>query len=949
MANFVSPGVFTRENDMSYLQQGVSDIGAAIIGPTIKGPAMVPITVNTYSEFQQAFGGLWNKSYVPYAAKEYLAQGSALTVIRTLHDDGYSANVVNLYATASMSTYKTASYNIAIYQSMFKYEAVDEASSSYTRTEVAGTARKYYIDNNTIMHNGMNVLNENAFTGNEETNHAIGISQKATTSDIVINFATLHPSQIVSQTTFDNGSTTGFNNAKVENFNDKSNTFELTVAGTYKHDDSLFGNGTDSINITASLNPQDVNYIGNLLAKSPETTTDIAYTSQLFNIYDCITDTTPADESLDITFKIGNYNINNITGAGTYYLSNMPETTTNIQQVGGTGDIIGYVAVVTNAAPIEDDTLYITKFTNISAENAEYKSESTYSEAITPWIISQTISGKNKPLFRFHTFSAGNDTNHEIKVMISNIKPAGTVAGSDYGSFTVTIRAVDQQYFTNSVYDYTDTDFKQNILETFTNVNLDPASPNYIGQLIGTQHKSYENQHVSVNGDYSNRSNYVWVELDEDMDRGAYSPTLVPFGFEPLKPISDNAVAATFVTNQYKGIGSSSVFNKRICLGFDFTDKNNMNYLSPIPNTPITNDNNTAFILSMCTDENGNQINLETDGTATDINSRKFIVPFQGGFDGCAPNRVVCMGDKITSENTMGYDLSSTRGKDYSVYKNALDMLSNTDEFDINMLLMPGVNQNDHPSIIEYAANMCSDRADTFFVVDCVGSNSSVVDAISAFQSTDNNYMATYYPWVKVMDTQTNKPMLIPPSAVLGGVIAFSDRVAAPWFAPAGLNRGAITSAIDAKIRLNASDRDTLYENRVNPIAYLNGHGIVVWGQKTLQARASALDRVNVRRLLIYAKKLIASSVRYLVFEQNTEATRTQFVNMVNPILDTIKQRQGLYDFRVVCDESINTADVIDRNVLKAQLWLKPTRTIEFISIDFNITSSGATFEDETE
>jgi phage tail sheath protein FI len=172
---------------------------------------------------------------------------------------------------------------------------------------------------------------------------------------------------------------------------------------------------------------------------------------------------------------------------------------------------------------------------------------------------------------------------------------------------------------------------------------------------------------------------------------------------------------------------------------------------------------------------------------------------------------------------------------------------------------------------------------------------------------------------------------------------AYNDNVAAEWFAPAGLNRGGL-AGVDVVTRLPQASRDSLYENKVNPIAQFPGQGTCVWGQKTLQRRASALDRVNVRRLLISVKKFIASSARYLVFEQNVDATRNRFLNIVNPYLASIQERSGLYSFRVVMDSSNNTPDLIDRNIIYGQLYLQPTKTAEFIILDFNVLPTGATF-----
>jgi hypothetical protein len=260
------------------------------------------------------------------------------------------------------------------------------------------------------------------------------------------------------------------------------------------------------------------------------------------------------------------------------------------------------------------------------------------------------------------------------------------------------------------------------------------------------------------------------------------------------------------------------------------------------------------------------------------------------------------------------------------------------------MLITPGVIHNLHPKITNHAIQKCEERGDAFYVFDCGIQGGSIADATAAIAALDTNYAATYYPWVKIVDRNTALPVWVPPSCVLPGVIAFTDQVAHEWFAPAGLNRGGLTTVLEAQTRLTHDERDELYEARVNPIASFPGQGVVVWGQKTLQGRPSALDRVNVRRLLIKLKKFIASSSRYLVFEQNTAATRNRFLNIVNPFLESVQSNSGLSAFKVVMDDSNNTPDVIDRNQLIGQIFIQPTRTAEFIVLDFVVLPTGATF-----
>jgi hypothetical protein len=261
------------------------------------------------------------------------------------------------------------------------------------------------------------------------------------------------------------------------------------------------------------------------------------------------------------------------------------------------------------------------------------------------------------------------------------------------------------------------------------------------------------------------------------------------------------------------------------------------------------------------------------------------------------------------------------------------------------MLVTPGILKELHSGLTARAIEVCEDRNDTFYLMDGFTLTANIASALSTVQTIDSNYTAVYYPWVKTLDVNRNKPMWVPPSVVMPGIIAYSDKVSEPWFAPAGLNRGGISEAIEAYTRLTHSERDDLYENRINPLASFPNAGVVAWGQKTLQAKPSALDRINVRRLLISLKKFIASSSRYLVFENNTAVTRNRFLNIVNPYLESVQQRQGLYAFKVVMDESNNTPDVIDRNIMYGQIFIQPAKTAEFIVLDFNILPTGATFD----
>ena len=285
-----------------------------------------------------------------------------------------------------------------------------------------------------------------------------------------------------------------------------------------------------------------------------------------------------------------------------------------------------------------------------------------------------------------------------------------------------------------------------------------------------------------------------------------------------------------------------------------------------------------------------------------------------------------------------------TQGLIGSDYDNMLDLLSNQDDYQFNVLLTPGLFDKVHASQTTTAINNTQTRGDNIYVLDPVVYGSTIVNATGQGDARNTSYAAMYWPWLQTFEPDSGKNVWVPASTMMGGVYAFNDSVSEPWFAPAGINRGGLTNVIRPERKLSQGNRDTLYEANINPIASFPGTGTVVYGQKTLQKQASALDRVNVRRLLIALKSYIGQVAQTLVFEQNTAATRNNFLAAVNPYLETVQQRQGLYAFKVVMDDSNNTPDVIDRNQLIGAIYLQPTKTAEFIILDFNVLPTGATF-----
>ena len=319
-----------------------------------------------------------------------------------------------------------------------------------------------------------------------------------------------------------------------------------------------------------------------------------------------------------------------------------------------------------------------------------------------------------------------------------------------------------------------------------------------------------------------------------------------------------------------------------------------------------------------------------------------FIPQAQSGSFAGAVGDIVKAGQNF-NENINDTDTQGLVGLNYT---QTINLLANKDDYQYNIISTPGLIYDNatHKTQLDTLISNTENRGDAIVVMDLVNYASTVTLAGTTAASLDTSYAASYWPWLQITDSNSGQLVWVPASTVIPGVYAYTDSVSESWFAPAGINRGGLGTVRQAERKLTQANRDSLYINKVNPIASFPGKGIVVFGQKTLQTQASALDRVNVRRLLITLKGYISQISDNLVFEQNSAATRNTFLSQVNPYLESVQQRQGLYSFKVVMDSTNNTADVIDRNQLIGAIYLQPTKTAEYIYLDFNILPTGATF-----
>jgi phage tail sheath protein FI len=477
----------------------------------------------------------------------------------------------------------------------------------------------------------------------------------------------------------------------------------------------------------------------------------------------------------------------------------------------------------------------------------------SYTPAVSTAISSSTLAS-SQPAFVLETLSKGAIMNSSGALDTSGALVSGSVdnirwqivnSNTSSGTFDLLIRQGN---------DNTQTPI---VLETWTNLSLDPTVGNFISAVIGDTVQNYSStlNQVTISGSYTNQSRYVRVQSVNNA---------TPFYF----------------------------------------------------------------------DNNGNAKNAFT--SSLPINA-------SGSFAGASGSMETAGGNKYYSEILAG--VSNSQGLIGANYTNMVNLLANQDDYRFNVILTPGlIDSGAFSSTVTSIISNTQNRGDSIYVMDQNPYNSTVGNAVTAASTRNTSYAATYWPWVQTVDPDSGARVFVPASTMIGGVYAFNDSVSEPWFAPAGINRGGLSNVIRAEQKLPQSSRDSLYSGNVNPIATFPGTGVVVYGQKTLQKQASALDRVNVRRLLIALKSYISQVANNLVFEQNTIATRNQFLSQVNPYLESVQQRQGLYAFKVIMDDSNNTADVIDRNQLVGQIYIQPTKTAEFIYLDFNILPTGATF-----
>jgi hypothetical protein len=973
----VSPGVYTSELDLTFVAQSVGVTTLGLAGETLKGPAFEPILISNFDEFKLYFGATspekfsdGNPKYeLGYVAKSYLQESNQLFVTRVLGLSGYKpyktfgiktvggvilegyAGITNEVSgvTITPTTITTTELGTALSEIIAHLSGV---------TSVDGTDIVTYLKDNYGDYEG-------STTGSTNEYFWIGRNTVGTASSGITGNGT----ELVSPLT---GNKYSSNNNTKEWWNTMHHQSDGLVTppdgdgvnGIYSYL-FTFTNSTDKWSITqfdwdALLADEYHNVVvGAIRSRGIYSGQTLVHEVKDDNKF-ILTGVTGYDMN---TNPMGEFAIK-VTGttSGVKQFVCSFDTTSSkyISKVLGNDvfdkDNSSYPVYVHEVYPNYLKTAYERGLVRGISMDVSYELEgdnylSQWDTTISPMVVSEVRGGSVQDLFQVITISDGEAANFEVKINIQNIN-------------------LETMEFDLVVRDFNDTDENQVALEKYSRCSMNPDMPGYIAKKIGTS-----------DGEYALVSKRIMLVMADgapvDAIPGGFRGFANNKNFGTVSGINMGLGNVIYKT-KYNDAGDVETYDvngspnieggdkvRKVMLGLSDAvgfDRDLLKYKGDMATTEtfgfhlsVNAATITGTTFQTTPYDLEGQTNPETN-KLTNINFRKFTFAVYGGKDGWDIYRstrtntdAYIFGKTIyRSGHTIngGVFSSSVGNSDYYAYLQGIETYSNPEAVDINVFATPGINFQDHSSLVNQAIDMIeTERADSLYIMNSPNiTGATATDSIVAAlddAGIDSNYSATYWPWIQVRDTDNATQLYIPPTGEVVKNIALTDNVSYPWFAVAGYSRG-LVNAVKATKKLTLDDRDVLYKNRINPIATFSDTGTIIWGNKTLQVRESALDRINVRRLLLRARKLISAVSVRLLFEQNDDQVRNEFLRLVNPILDAIKKERGLYDFRVTVS---NDPEDIDANTMRGKIYIKPTRSLEFIDVEFIITPTGASFE----
>ena len=966
---FVSPGVFINEIDNSFLPDAPDKVGPVIIGRTERGPAMEPYKINSFSEFINVFGNpipggsgndVWRygnytaPTYAGYAAMAYLRNSGPVTIVRLAGAENPGAVESGYAGWKTDNQYDVGGDEGGAYGLWI----CPSGSTVAANSNVTGTlAATWYCDTGYIALSGTIASGSTAGAG-------VGVAI-------------------------------------------------MSIGGTYGFKGRVNNGSGYVLDTEFNFNVASDKFIRKVFNTNPTLTNDSLST----------TATATSSYWLGQTYEnwLGNTTAgHDVTGSGASYW----------------GVILPMIAFNTRSCDVANQQVQLTT-------------------AQTDWIFSQDIADgpeatasygydNMQNLFKIHALNSGLWEGQRFKVAIQDIRYSTTDV-NPYGSFSVVVRNVK------------DSDSAIQYLERFTQCNLNPRSPNYIARKIGDTYSVWndeEGRYIEY-GSYANRSKYMRIEMNEQVDGAFTNETYLPYGYRGPTKFADWAYFSGSFTGSFSPTvpgtgtpapvsGSESIGGGTAIMVSGSPEATTASFIFPailprdtsltapsptkaywgataqVNNSPtlfdynwydyvramnrgvvggqhseLTTPANTALtrsfvftlddlsasvnyaggpavsasaqvnLMRWAQGSRGGGLSYRGTGSYKEIIKRgfdQFVVPLYGGTDGVDIHEMnPFRNSKMASVGLV----NETTSYEFNSIKRAIESVSDPEVVDCNIITMPGLTL---PGLNTRLLRACESRADSLGIIDLPGGYQPIAEApgteqtrmgslndvIQSLQDQQENtsYGCAYYPWIQIRDPENKAMFWAPPSIAALGVMANTEKQAELWFAPAGFNRGGLTvgaaglPVTNVRTKLSSKERDNLYEAKINPIASFPNEGIVVFGQKTLQMEASALDRINVRRLMNYIKKEVSRMAATILFDQNVPSTWNRFISRVDPFLSTVKARFGLQDYKVVLDTTTTTPELIDRNIMYAKIFLKPTRAIEFIAIDFNISNSGAAFAD---
>jgi hypothetical protein len=1032
-----APNYFDREFDLTERTIPVGGTPATVIGGAEKGPAFVPISLGSYTDFANKFGDVTSKYVGPYALQKFFeAKGTDLASCNYIRVLGCGANSssVDISTTETEGTVVNAGMKVVGDGTAFVSGAL--------QGRVQFLVGKHFVQSN-------EAFGLPDFTNNDSFNVS-GFTPDNDTVNLVraVLFTTPDARFIVMSGAMDStydpttlaAGTNNYESAQVGTTGLMQNLFKLALSSS---DGSSFASddGFAGLKIfSASLDPSSDKYVGKMLNTNPEN-----FAEQKHLLYlEYPVDTTVAVLSTSYTADNSAPTVAVVSGSS------------NQNSFGHTfGEAFGYF-------------------------NTRYKTPKT------PYFISQPIGGSEYDLFYVESRDDGEYANTKYKISIANLQ-LPTNGLTNYGTFTLYVRA------------FSDVDEEPQILESFNNLSLDPSSENYIAKVIGNKRTKFnfdaidtDDRSLVISGKYGNRSKYIRVVTSEQLDAGQVPQKAIPFGFRGHQMLATNTsltdVAPVGSLARITGVSSSvnggaatmtgsivppvpfrftitrnpltasgilfgapdaqTTVDGRLFWGVKF-ERNNNSVLNTNVNTEanaiIANFakfsgieeqsvlttgsdsdvlNNNKFTLarvalsastmtevaaatpsSLMRDAaylrnaqidpitykptnidtaNNNRITfagLVNSGSAVQWNTfsnyAKFTTFMQGGWDGVNifDKQAARFTDRSTSTEAgvsgiyglanasyvspgapsgVNYTGVGAENSNVAAFRTAIAIATNATIANNNILAVPG--QRD-PLITDYALEKNLDYGLSFYVMDIqtydqdgtrifdgeTGRYASITQTSTAFinRNVDNNAAAAYFPNIVIDDVVNTRRVTVPSSVAAVSALAYNDRVKFPWFAPAGFDRGSLAFVLLTSVRVNQTDRNTLFDANINPIVKFPGANYVFFSQNTLQQATSALESINVKRMVLEVKRQIVAIGNRLLFEQNTPALRSRFVNEATLVLAGVQLQQGIEQFAVVCDQRNNTAEDVNSNRMNAQIRVLPTRAIEYIVMDFVVLPSG--------